>query len=284
VTSRLKADLTLFLVAIIWGSAFAVQRVVASQSVLVFNGLRFLLAAVVLFPFVGIRWNLSATAYKAMAVAGIILVIASGFQQWGLQYTTAGNAGFITSLYVVIVPIVLWLGWREKPGWYSVVAVGLAASGAYLLSTGGEFSFKLGDLLELMGAFFWALHVVVVGKYASRIEPLHFAVGQALVCGLISFTIGMFVEHPQPMELRYLALPVAYTGIFSVGIGYTLQVIGQRRTPPADAALILGLESVMAVFFGWLFLAEMLSLLQVFGCILILFGVIFVQVNALRDH
>jgi drug/metabolite transporter (DMT)-like permease len=284
VSSRLKADLSLLLVAIIWGSAFAVQRTIASQSILVFNGLRFLLAALVLFPFVGIRWKLEGSSYKAMAGAGVILVIASGLQQWGLQYTSAGNAGFITSLYVVVVPIVLWFGWREKPGWLSVFAVGLAAIGAFLLSTGGNFSFRFGDILELCGAFFWSLHVIVVGKFGSKVDPLRFAVGQALICGLLSLIFGLLLEHPQPETLMNLAFPVAYTGILSVGVGYTLQVFGQRHTPPSDAALILSLEAVMAVFFGWLFLGELLALLQVIGCILILMGVVLVQINAFRSQ
>jgi drug/metabolite transporter (DMT)-like permease len=219
-----------------------------------------------------------------MVVAGVILVIASGFQQWGLKYTSAGNAGFITSLYVVVVPIIIWIGWHEKPGWFSVIAVGLAAAGAFLLSTGGDFLFRFGDILELFGAFFWALHVVVVGKFGSKIEPLRFATGQALICGCLSLFIGGLVEHPQPVELVGLAFPVIYTGILSVGVGYTLQVFGQRHTPPSDAALILSLEAVMAVFFGWLFLGELLALLQIFGCILIMLGVILVQVNAFRNQ
>ena len=285
-STRVKADLTLLLVAVIWGSAFVAQRIAAQQqSVFMFNGLRFLIGALALLPFTGLRWRLDASAYKSMALVGAILFTASALQQWGIQYTTAGNAGFITSLYVVFVPIILWAGWREKPGWVTWLGVALAAVGAYLLSTGGEsLTFRYGDLFELAGAVFWGLHMVVVGKIGAKIEPMRFSAGQFAVTGVLALTVGMLTESPSPASLQAIAIPVLYTGIFSVGIGYTLQVVGQRHTPPADAALILSLESVLAVVFGWIFLGEYLVPLQVFGCLLIMAAVVMVQVRSLRAH
>src|SRR5512138_1213376 len=199
---RLKADLTLLLVAIIWGSAFAAQRVAGQAgSVYLFNAARYLLAAVVVFPFV-IRARqaadpvhvISGEQYKWMFVTGLVLFAGSAFQQLGLVYTTAGNAGFITSLYVVLVPVVLLVIWRERLHWVSIVAVLLAGTGAFFLSTGGRFEVRAGDAFELLGALFWTLHVILLGKFASKFESMSFSVGQLVVCGLLNLGAGIFLE------------------------------------------------------------------------------------------
>jgi len=274
---RLKADLTLLLVAIIWGSSFVAQRVAGQMgSVYLFNGARYLLAALAVLPFVGRIGNppykLPRTQFKWMFLAGFLLFVASAFQQVGIVYTTAGNAGFITGLYVVLVPIVLFLGWRERLHWLSLVAVGIAVSGAYLLSTAGRFEVRVGDALELVGALFWAFHVIVLGKFASRFEAMSFSVGQLVVCGLLNLGVGAFVESVPAFDWALVGA-VAYTALFSVGLCYTLQVWAQRHTPPADAALILSLESVFAVLTGWWLLDERLVPIQVLGCALI-FGAV----------
>lgn len=271
---RLKADITLFIIAIIWGSAFVAQRVAGQLgSVYLFNGVRYILAGLVVLPFVG-RDSISSyprEQYKWMFVAGFLLFVAAAFQQAGMQYTTAGNAGFITSLYVVLVPVVLFFGWREKPHWLSVVAVGMAGAGAYLLSTGGRYEVQRGDALELVGALFWAMHVALLGKFASRFEPMSFSVGQLLVCGILNLVLGIFVE--QPIFTWSLAGAAIYTAVMSLGLCYTLQVWAQRHTPPADAALILSLESVFAVLAGWLLLNELLTGIQIVGCVIIFLAV-----------
>jgi drug/metabolite transporter (DMT)-like permease len=278
---RLKADLTLLIVSVIWGSAFVAQRVAGQMgSVYFFNGARYLLAAWVVLPFVG-RKNISINRmpreqYKWMFIAGFILFAASALQQAGIVYTTAGNAGFITGLYVVLVPFALFVVWREKPHWMSIVAVVLAGMGAFLLSTGGRFEVKPGDALELIGALFWTFHVIVLGKYASRFEAMSFSAGQLIVCGLLNLGVGIVAE-PMMKFSGQLMFAIAYTAIFSLGLCYTLQVWAQRHTPPADAALILSLESVFAVISGWLLLHEKLVSIQIFGCILIFIAVILSQ-------
>ena len=276
---RLKADLTLLLVAIIWGSAFVAQRVAGQMnSVYLFNGARYLLAALVVLPFVG-RNNISPYSraqLKWMFIAGFILFLGSAFQQVGVVYTTAGNAGFITGLYVVLVPIVLFIGWRERLHWLALAAVGLAVGGASLLSTGGRFEVRAGDALELVSALFWAFHVVILGKFASQFESKSFSVGQLVVCGLLNLLVGLFVEKSLPLDWT-LAAAIAYTAFFSLGLCYTLQIWAQRHTPPADAALILSLESVFAVLAGWLLLDETLALIQILGCVLIFAAVILSQ-------
>jgi len=288
---RLKADLTLFIIAMIWGSAFVAQRIAGQLgSVYLFNGARYILAGVVVLPFAlragrassptGQVLNLTypREQYKWMFLAGVLLFVAAALQQAGMQYTTAGNAGFITSLYVVLVPIMLFFGWREKPDWLAIIAVALALSGAFLLSTGGRFEVRLGDALELAGALFWALHVSLLGKFASRFESMSFSAGQLLVCGILNLVLGIFIERP--VFTWSLAGAAIYTAVFSLGLCYTLQVLAQRHTPPADAALILGLESVFAVLAGWLLLKETLTGIQIFGCMLIFFAVGLSQVKS----
>ncbi|MDO9300735.1 MAG: DMT family transporter [Anaerolineales bacterium] len=273
---RLKADLTLLVVSIIWGTAFVAQRVAGQMgSVYQFNGARYLLAALVVLPFVK-RSDVSSMPreqYKWMFIAGFFLFVGSALQQAGMVYTTAGNAGFITALYVVLVPIALFFVWGETPHWLSIVAVVLAGAGAFLLSTGGRFEVRAGDALELVGALFWTFHVIILGKYASKFEAMSFSIGQLIVCGLLNLGVG-FVAEPLMTFSWPLTFAVAYTAFFSLGLCYTLQVWAQRHTPPADAALILSLESVFAVLSGWLLLNETLAAIQIFGCLLIFIAVL----------
>ena len=281
---RLKADLTLLLVSIIWGSAFVAQRVAAQMgSVYLFNGARYLVAAVVVLPFAmksspagSLTYTISREQYRWMFVAGFVLFAGSAMQQLGVVYTTAGNAGFITGLYVVLVPLILFLGRHEKIHGISIVAVALAAIGAFFLSTGGRFELRAGDLIELLGALFWTLHVIVVGKYASRFEAISFSVGQLIVCGLLNLAVGLLAEKSMPMSWPLLGA-IAYTAIFALGLCYTLQIWAQRHTPPADAALILSLESVFAVLSGWWLLQERLREIQIFGCVIIFVAVLLSQ-------
>ncbi len=283
---RLKADLTLLLVAFIWGTAFVAQRVVGQMgSVFYFNGMRYLLAALVVLLFAWNARRLSGTSlspthgqYRWMLIAGFFLFMGSALQQAGLVYTTAGNAGFITSLYVVLVPILLFLFWGERFHWIGILAIIMAVTGAYLLSTGGGFRIRQGDALVLVGALFWSFHVIILGKYASRFEALSFSVGQLLVCGFISLVIGFFRE-PGMIVNSALLFAIAYTAIFSIGLCYTLQIWGQKYTPPADAALLLSLKFVFAVLAGWLLLDERLSGIQVAGCVLIFAAVLLSQLK-----
>jgi drug/metabolite transporter (DMT)-like permease len=280
---RLKADLTLFIISIIWGSAFVAQRVAGQMgSVYLFNGFRYLLAALVVLPValrarrIVIRPRNTRDQYKWMVIAGFLLFVASALQQAGMLYTTAGNAGFITSLYVVLIPVVLFVFWREKPHWLLIAAFVLAGVGAFLLSTGGRFEVRAGDVLELAGALFWALHVIVLGKFALKFKAMYFSVGQLVVCGVLNLGIGLVVEPIMQFSWP-LVFAIVYTALFSLGLSYTLQVWAQRHTPPADAALILSLESVFSVLSGWLLLDERLVAIQIFGCALIFVAVLLSQ-------
>jgi drug/metabolite transporter (DMT)-like permease len=162
---RLKADLLLLFVTLLWGSAFVVMRVAAGHgTVFLLNGSRFLLGGLLLLPFVKLKGAFPRASLPFVGLAGLALFAGVAFQQAGLATTAAGNAGFITSLSVVVVPFILWIGWRERPALLVGAAVLLAVAGAFLLSTGGRFTVRIGDVLILAGTFFWALHIVIVGK------------------------------------------------------------------------------------------------------------------------
>lgn len=277
---RLKADLVLLLVAILWGSAFAAQRVAGQLgSVHLFNAARFLVAGLVLLP-LAFRSRWSAPQVRWTCAAGTVLFAASALQQAGMLTTTASNAGFLTSLYVVIVPLVIFLGWGDAPKLHSIAAIILAAAGAYLLSTGGTYVTRPGDLLELAGAALWALHVVILGKFASRYDPIAFSSGQLLAASALSWVAsGIWEAAAFPMD-PVLLVPILYTAIVSLCLGYTLQIWGQRHTPPTDAAILLSLEAVFAAAAGAFLLGEQLNSIQAIGCAVIVVAVLVSQVSS----
>ena len=276
--TRLRADLLLLLVALIWGSAFAVQRVAAQYfDIFTFNGLRFLLAGCIVLPVAFKREHPKLHRRLGLVgLAGVILFLAGGLQQAGLERTTAGNAGFITTLYVVFVPIILRVFWREKINWISWLAAGLAVLGGMLLSTSGTLRLSLGDAFVLISALFWALHVILVSKSVHKVGVLTLASGQYLVAGVINMVISL-VAGKSYAGLADGWWTIIYIGILSTSIGYTLQVLGQKYAPPTDAAILLSMEAVFAAIFGFIFLSETLNPIQITGCVLILIAILLVQ-------
>jgi drug/metabolite transporter (DMT)-like permease len=275
---RLKADLLLFMVSIIWGTAFVAQGVAGRYGLAyLFNGVSFMLGGLILIPLIPRGTKISGEQWKWMLVAGVVLFIATAMQQVGLLFTKVANASFLTSLYAVFTPFLLWIGFRERPHWLDLIAVVVAVAGAFMLSTVGKFTVQPGDPIELFGALFWALHFVVLGKFASKYESVSFAVGHFIISGFINFVVGLFVEDVSTLLVLPVLGAVLYRATLSVGIGYTLQVWGQKHTPPTDAALILSLESIFAAFSGWLLLNEKLIGVQILGCAFILVAVMLSQ-------
>lgn len=282
---HLRADALLLVAALVWGLAFVPQRVAASHvGPCLFNALRFLLAGAVLLPWVRPKHLRARRVWGWAAVAGGLLVLAAGLQQVGLRFTTAGNAGFLTGLYVVLVPLVLRLGWRQPVAWSYWAAALTAAAGVFLLSVDSRFQLNRGDALELLGAVGWAVHVVVVGLAVAQVEVLAFSVGQYLVAGAIHLVLGLAWEGATLAGLGACWWAVGYTGVFSVAVGYTLQAAGQRHAPPAHAAILLSMEAVFAALFGYLFLGEILSARQAAGCGLILAAILMVQCGRLAPR
>lgn len=275
---RLKADLLLFLVAIIWGTAFVAQGIAGQYHVaFLYNGASFILAALILIPFLPRGLKITRKQWFWMLAAGFILFAATALQQVGIFYTKVANAGFLTSLYAVFTPFLLFIGFREKPHRLDMIAVTMAVVGAFLLSTAGRFQVQPGDALEIVGSIFWALHFVVLGKFASKFESISFAAGHFFICGFLNLMVGLFFEKILWLTPAPVLGAILYRATLSIGIGYTLQVWGQKHTPPTDAALILGLEAVFAVIAGWIALNQILLPIQILGCSIIFFAVLLSQ-------
>lgn len=282
---RLKANVTLFFIALIWGASFIAQNVSAQYHIAyIFNGVSFLIGGLVLLPFIPRKEKVSRDQWKWMAIAGTILFFASTLQQVGIFYTQIANASFLTSLYIVFIPFILWVAFRERPHWIDTIAIFMAIIGAYLLSTAGAGlqiqrgdSGYLGDSLEILGAVFWGMHVVLLGKFATKYNAISFASGQFLITGIVMLLLGLILEDPAQFLVPPLILATIYRGLLSVGVGYTLQVWSQNYTPSTSAGLILSLESVFAAFFAWFILDQTLLPIQIAGCVIILLAVLFSQ-------
>jgi drug/metabolite transporter (DMT)-like permease len=280
----IQADLLLLLVALIWGFGFVAQRVGMDHlGPYTFNGIRFLLGGLCLLPLALGRTS-GPMVHRAQQIplaragllAGGVLFIAATLQQVGLQYTTAGKAGFITGLYVVLVPMIgLFFRQRTNGGtWLGAVT---AAVGLYLLSVTSDFRIESGDLLELIGAIFWAGHVLILSYLSPRTAPIRLAMVQFFVCGVLSLLTGVLLETITLQAIVEATVPIFYGGVCSVGAGYTLQVVVQRKAHPSHAAILLSLESPFAALGGWLLLDEILSGRALVGCGLMLAGMLVSQ-------
>ena len=288
----IKADILLLLTATIWGFAFVAQRIGMDYvGPFTFNAVRFALGSLSLLPLILLlqkrqpnidqRQGSDATKKSVLfggILAGGALFAGASLQQMGLVYTTAGKAGFITGLYVVIVPL-LGLFWHQRPRIGTWLGAILAAIGLYFLSITREFDISFGDLLVLIGAFFWAGHVLLIGWLAPRTDSLKLAAAQFAVCSLLSFLTALAIETMSFTSIWQAIVPILYGGLGSVGIAYTLQIVAQRDAHPAHSAIILSLEGLFAAIGGWLLLGEVLSLRSLFGCALMLAGMIFSQLT-----
>jgi len=215
-------------------------------------------------------------------LAGLALFGGVTFQQIGIIYTTAGKAGFITGLYVILVPISGAL-WRQKIGVNAWLGAVLATGGLYLLAMTGLFAINLGDGLVLVCAFFWTVHVHLIGYYSPKVDTIKLAFFQFTICSILSLIIALIIETNTLASILKAAIPILYAGLISVGIAYTLQVVAQRVVPPSHAAIILSLEAVFAVIGGWLVLGEIMSSRSFLGCTLMLAGMVVSQLNRHTD-
>ncbi|MDD5508933.1 MAG: DMT family transporter [Bacteroidales bacterium] len=290
-TSIVKSELLLLLAALIWGFAFTAQRVgMEYMGPFLFNGIRFGLGALVLGAFIFIRKNREIdirpeflqdhrkTLVRGGIIAGLLVFAGATLQQTGMIYTTAGNGGFITGLYVVFVPI-LGLFIRHRPAFFVWIGAFLATMGMYFLSVTGSFHIAKGDLLVLGCAFVWAFHVLYIGHVSPRVDALKLALIQYIITSLLSLVIAVLFEKIVWQAIVDATVPLLYGGIFSVGIAYTLQIVGQKKAPPAHAAIILSAEAVFAAVGGWLILNEVLSARALLGCALMLAGMVLAQVK-----
>lgn len=284
-------DSLLLLTAAIWGLAFVAQRAgMEHVGPFTYNALRFALGAVSLVPIILIRGAPAAAprpaagvqvrawgAISAGLLAGAVLFFGASFQQSGIVFTTAGKAGFITGLYVVLVPLAGLL-WGQRAGISAWIGALLCVAGLFLLSVTDSLTIERGDLLVLVSAFLWAAHVQVVGWLSPRVDPFRLSCVQFIVCSLLCAGSALIFERPAVDGIRAAAWPILYGGVMSAGIAFTLQVVAQRRAPPAHAAILLSLESVFAALGGAVVLGERLSARGASGCAIMFMGMIASQV------
>lgn len=285
----MKYRFFLILTAFFWGCAFVAQRVGMDHiGPFGFNGVRFWVGALAVLPLVWWLRRTSTDVYQkppawlrlpvACTILGFILFMGSALQQWGLLYTTAGKAGFITSLYIVVVPL-LGLFLKHPLRLSHVLGCVVATFGVYLLAFhGGGEAMNFGDLLVLIGVLFWSLHILCISRFVPYFSGVELAVGQFFMCGVFNFiALIPFGETLTMAGILAAAVPILYCGIFSSGIAYTLQIIGQKKVPPTEASLLCSLEMIFSVLAGMLLLDETMTIREVLGCIFMTIGIVAAQ-------
>lgn len=289
---KLKGNLILLLTAVIWGSGFVCQSIGMEHiGANTFNGIRTLLGALVLVPFIliGNGKNKEKSTEKDKktlllggVVCGIFLCLASTVQTIGLKYTTAANSGFITAMYIIFVPF-FGLFFGKKINLRTGVGALLALFGLYLLSVAGTgFKINRGDLITLLCAVLFSGHIMLVDYFSPRVDGIKLSCLQFFVSGMLNI-IAMFIfENPSTSVINSCLPAILYSGICSCGIGYTCQVLGQKYTDPSSAAIIMSMESVFAAVGGFLILNERLDAVKLIGCVVMLAAIILVQLPEKR--
>lgn len=288
----IHSNLMLLLATFIWGTAFVAQSTGMEHiGPFTFNVIRFFIGALVLLPVIllrdraaGKRFTLFGTddpqekraLLRAGLLCGLILCFASGFQQIGVKYTTVGKSGFLTTLYVVLVPLFgLFAGKRVRPVVWLAVAAALI--GAYLLCVSESLPINIGDVCVIICAVFFSFHILFIDRYAAQVDSLRFSALQFLVCSVATSVFMLLFETPAAENIAAAWGSLLYTGVLSCGVAFTLQVVAQKHIHPVVATLLFAMESVFAVLSGWLLLDETLTLREGLGCVLVFASVILAQ-------
>lgn len=281
-----KSPLLLLLTATIWGVAFVAQSVGMDYvEPFTFNGVRNLLGALVLLPVIcGMSGERDVaeekkdtkTLWLGGVLCGLCLCVASSLQQIGIQYTTAGKAGFLTAMYIIMVPV-FGLFLKKKCSPFVGISIVLATVGLYLLSIKEGFNIGKGDIYVILCAVVFSIHILVIDYFAPKCNGVKLSCIQFLVCGVLCSVIALVVEEPTISGILAAWLPIAYAGVMSCGVAYTLQIIGQKGMNPTVASLILSLESVISVLAGWLLLNQTLSVKEIIGCVIMFAAIILAQ-------
>ena len=289
---KISSLFILVLAAAIWGFAFVAQ-VEGMEHIAPFTmtGARFTLSALCLLPLALIfeRGRTESTERKrtfwVSVLGGVVLFCASSLQQFGCQYTpSAGMAGFMTALYTVITPIACFLIFKQKTKLNVWISAVLAVAGLCMLcfKSGEGLTFGVGEILLLLGAFFWTAHIIVIDRFASDIRPFHFCFGQFAVCAVLGLISMFLFEEPSAAAMWDGKMMIIYCGVFSGAMGYTLQVIGQKGVNPTLAAIVLSTESVFSAIGGVIFGIDRISLVGYLGCAVIFAGIIISQLDFSR--
>ena len=284
---RMKNNILLVLTALIWGCAFVAQSVGMDYvGPFTFNTARFLIGAIVLLPVIWFMDRQRKTGAEKGAgqktliiggiCCGIALAVASTLQQWGILFTTVGKAGFITAMYIVIVPLLgIFIGKKVRP--LIIGCVAIAVVGFYFLCMTESLRLGLGDFLVLLCAIAFSIHILVIDHFSPKVDGVKMSAIQFLTAAIISAVPTLLWEQPVLTEILQAWQPVLYAGVMSCGVAYTLQIIAQKNADPTVASLLLSLESVFSVLAGWVLLGQGLSLKELFGCVLIFCAIILAQ-------
>lgn len=292
----LRQSALLLLTASIWGVAFVAQSAgMAYVGPFTYNGVRNILGGLVLLPCIRLLDKIrdgkggqagGAKAGKQLLIGGLccglILFAASSFQQLGIQYTSVGKAGFITAMYILLVPV-MGLFIHKKVGFKVWIGVAFAVCGLYFLCMNDRLRLERGDALVLVCAVIFSLHILVIDYFSPRVDGVRMACIQFWVCGILSMIFSFVFETPQFGSILAAWKPVCYGGIMSCGVAYTLQIVGQRDMNPTVASLILSLESVVSVIAGFLILHQMMSKRELFGCCLMVVAIVLAQLPEKRS-
>ncbi len=284
---QIAANLLMLLGSLIWGGAFVAQSIGAeSVGAFTFGGIRFLVGTIVILPIMYFMnrkkekgWDTATTGeyLKGGIICGLSLFFGAYFQQLGLQYTTAGKAGFVTGLYIILVPIFGFILYKRRCGSRVLVATLLALVGIFLLCVSGELGVNIGDFYVFIGSLFWAAQILLIEKFASRLDGLKFAVAEFMTCSVVSLICMAIFEQPTLEGIAAAWIPLAFCGVLSVGVGFTAQIICLQYTDPTVASLLMSSESVFSVIFGFLILHETLAPRQIIGCLLVFGAVLLAQ-------
>ena len=291
-----RSALFLFMASLIWGVAFVAQRVGMDYvGPFTFNAVRNLIGALVLLPCIAFLDRIrgkSFTAERPLSgrknekrilleggiVTGSFLAVASNLQQVGIKYTTVGKAGFITAMYIVLVPL-LGVFLKRRTSWKLWLSVVLAVIGLYLLSlAGGSVTLEKGDAFVLLCALAFAFQIMAVDKYAALTDGVRLACLEFAVCGLLTLFLMLIFEHPTPAAVWAARGPILYAGVLSSGVAYTFQILGQKGLNPTVASLIMSLESVISVLAGWIILGQTMSGREITGCVIMFAAIILAQI------
>lgn len=290
----------MLITTIIWGTAFVAQRLGSNYlGAFTFNGIRFLLGALVLLPFIFLRNSRrsgrgagesgpKAGGGRMLLTAGIVtgalVYVTVSLQQVGIAYTTAGKAGFVSVLYIVIVPVIgLCLGRHIRVRTWLCIA--LATAGLYFLCMNEKrFTLGLGDTLMLLSTVTTAFNILATDYYSTRVDCVKLSCLQLVVCGVLSLGTAFLFEKPTAQAVLEAAGPILYTGILSCGVAFTLKISAQKVVPPVATSLILSLQSVFSVLAGWLFLQETLSGREAVGCALMFVAIVLAQLPARKKN
>lgn len=294
-TKNLKNNFLLVLTALIWGCAFVAQSVgVEYVGPFTMNSVRTILGGLTLLPVIFVLDRIKNKGKSTETISeeerkkerktlilggiccGCLLAVASSVQQIGIMYTSAGKAGFITALYILIVPI-LGLAIGKKVGIKVWIGVGLAAVGMYCLCITDGFSIGMGDVLILICAVVFSFHILAIDYFAPKVDGVKMACIQFWVCGVLCGIPMFLTEEPQISQILAAWMPIAYAGVLSCGVAYTLQIVAQKNVEPTVASLLLSLESVFAVLAGAVILHERLSMKEMIGCGLVFIAIILAQ-------